>query len=167
MAEKQALFNHYIINAKESRERRQDISRSFYKQGLEPHFFTAVMGKELSNEERAKYDGSQGLLLPGELGCALSHLNVYKALLASDELYAYIFEDDIELANNFAQIFPGIDAFLRKETEPCIIRLVPYPEVHKDIVEIQPDIWLREELSGTGTFAYIINRAAAGHILYA
>lgn len=160
-----AVFNHYIINAVGSTERRQSIIETFRRQGLEPRFFTAIMGKELSIEERRKYDGSYGLLDPGELGCALSHLSIYQELLDSSEPYMYIFEDDIQLIDGFTKIFDGIHTFLMGHKKPCIIRLFPYPEVHRICFSIDSDVSILEELSGTRTCGYIINRAAAANIL--
>ena len=66
---KQGLF-HFIINATESTERRTKISQSFIQCGITPHFFSAIMGKDLSQAELATCVADKGLLNKGEIGCA-------------------------------------------------------------------------------------------------
>jgi glycosyl transferase family 25 len=79
--------------------------------GISFNFIDAVNGKDLSQDQIDDvYDESlsiaeigRGLTL-GELGCALSHLNIYKRMLDENIETAVILEDDIEITSDIHAI---------------------------------------------------------------
>ena len=73
----------FIINLKESADRRQYMIEEMKKTNLQYEFFDAVSGKDIKNIEEV-YDHEYavtkagGSLNLGEIGCAMSHLLIYK-----------------------------------------------------------------------------------------
>ena len=99
----QTYIKTYVINLPKDTERRIYITKEISKIAyLDIEFVDAVDGRELGKEKlsenfdfkKSKNYQSYDLLL-GEVGCTLSHLECYKKLLASDQEFALIVEDDI------------------------------------------------------------------------
>ena len=71
--------------------------------GFNPHVVGGTIGGELSAREyfqlaancRARYGN---WLSPGEIGCTLGHMSIYREIIASDEDISFVFEDDVDLA---------------------------------------------------------------------
>jgi glycosyl transferase family 25 len=94
----------YVISAKDNHERRAYMEKVLSDLDVQFKFFDAVMGKNLSNaeidkvydEEGAKnYKTSRRRLSKAEIGCALSHISIYKKIIEENLNNALIFEDDI------------------------------------------------------------------------
>ncbi len=94
----------YVISAKDNIERRRYMLTVMDKLDVDYTFFDAVIGGHLSNQELSEiYDEKEAVkhktnkrpLSKAEIGCALSHIGIYKEILTSDLDSALIFEDDI------------------------------------------------------------------------
>jgi glycosyl transferase family 25 len=94
----------YVISAKDHTERRQYITSVLGELDADFSFFDAVMGDQLSErelnevydeEEAVRHKTNKRPLSRAEIGCALSHIGVYKEILSNDLNNALIFEDDI------------------------------------------------------------------------
>lgn len=98
----------YIINLSKDIERRINIFKELDKLTcLDPELIEAVNGKELGQEKLSKlFDFKKSKkyltidMALGEVGCTLSHYECYKKLLASDQNYALIVEDDLGFIGN-------------------------------------------------------------------
>lgn len=98
----------YIINLPKDTDRRVNIFKELNKIScLDPEMIEAVNGKEQGREKLCKrfdFKKSQkylsGDIALGEVGCTLSHYECYKKLLASDQNYALIVEDDLGFIGN-------------------------------------------------------------------
>lgn len=72
--------------------------------------FNAINGKELNKSELIK-EGivtQKNTLLPGQLGCALSHISVMNLIKNQSEDYGLILEDDVIIPPNFDRIFKDL-----------------------------------------------------------
>lgn len=49
-------------------------------------------------------------MLPGEIGCFLSHYNLWESLIATGEEYALVLEDDVDLSADFAAVVADVVA---------------------------------------------------------
>ena len=104
-------FDHiYLISLKRSTDRHPVIKNTL--KGLDYSISWAVDGRDLNVNDlqkrglyhfhltkllKKRVGISAGGLSMGHLGCALSHVNVYKDILKKDYKNALIFEDDIEI----------------------------------------------------------------------
>jgi glycosyl transferase family 25 len=101
----------WVISLERSLARRHAISLHLTALGVPFRFFPAIDGNALSPEETAKsYNAEAGkrllgrALTPGEIGCALSHLELYRhqIRLGLDEVL--VLEDDVEPRPSFPEI---------------------------------------------------------------
>lgn len=103
----------FIINLKESTDRRQYMIEEMKKLNIQYEFFDAINGKNIKNIDKI-YDKETAIkvygreLKLGEIGCAMSHLLIYKKMLEENIEQALIFEDDIIIANDFNKVFSQI-----------------------------------------------------------
>jgi glycosyl transferase, family 25 len=90
----------YVINLARSVDRRAHITSELKKTGLNYELMTAVDGREVDLSDTALIDPSLPALtqfLPGTAGAALSHLSVYKKIVADGLNEALVLEDDVVL----------------------------------------------------------------------
>lgn len=160
-------FYHYVISAKSVTKRRQAQIERFAKWGMQPQFFDAIMGNQLSEEELDKLSATEGLLTLGEIGCALSHLGVYQKLLDSQEKCVYVFEDDAKVTDEFIKLQPKIQQFMEEQSEPTVLVLCTIIGHKKSMRKISPDVSIMKCLAGTRAYAYVLNRKAAENLLKA
>lgn len=114
----------YVINLPQSTSRRQTIEANLQQLGLDYEIFSAVDGRNLTLEQQAivktedqvclPMAGGRQLMVedklsPPEIGCALSHLQVYQRILDSCEDYACVLEDDIFLTPKFLEAIEGVN----------------------------------------------------------
>jgi len=104
----------FIINLPDSVERRDHMVRQMSALNCGFEFIEGVNGRNLTHEELKDYDRDLAIKNPigedhrdltaGEIGCAMSHLKIYRKIVAEDIEEAVIIEDDAVLAPEFAQI---------------------------------------------------------------
>ena len=164
--------NMKIVNLKRRTDRKETMTALFKDiEFADYEFVEAVDGKQLKPTTALKtvFEGNDFGSNVGFIGCALSHYNLWKALLASNDEYYVIFEDDVTLVPKFKEKFESLkknDAFKK-----CDYLLLGYSmfsanrEETKDVyvkessvLEIMP---LQSDLYVGGTFAYSINRNGA------
>lgn len=160
-------FFHYVISAKPMSERKKRMLERFAKWGMEPNFFDAIMGNQLSKEDLQKLSASDGLLTLGEIGCALSHLGVYRKLLESKEPCVYVFEDDALITDKFMELQPKIQQFMEKQTKPTVLVLCAINGRKKVCQKLNGQVSIMRSLAGTRAHAYVLNRLAAQNLLKA
>lgn len=164
----------YLINLKESTERKERVLKDISRYSLlDLEVVEAVDGKKLIEEENDfLFDRKRFIReyarepATGEIGCTLSHRECYRRLLASDNEYALILEDDVRF------IFPDdLELVLEKAAgmlpsgRSGIITLTSFrcyfPKKLKSVKNYSfYRIW-----SAQGTCAYLINRCAAKKLL--
>ena len=133
---------------------------------LNVEFLNAVDGRKFTEKERdSQFDMARCIkrygreLSGGEIGCTLSHRKFYRELLKSDQKYALVFEDDIHPIRDIS-ILEQFDLNKLLDTStPTVLYLSGdywFYKQNEPIVNV---------FSGLGTYAYMINRAAAQKIL--
>lgn len=106
----------YIVSLKNS-ERQLDIGKRILNVNYD--VIEAIYGKDLGetyletiNSQNWVIERYKRSLTYGEIGCALSHLKIYKKMLEEDIPWAIIFEDDISVKHDFYDaLMQKIDAF--------------------------------------------------------
>ena len=108
----------YVINLAKDKDRWRRIEASLLTLGISPIRIRAVDGvnrnsliRRLIKRDFATKDWA---LTPGEIGCALSHISVWKKVLHGG-LVAIILEDDVEIVPSFKQFyFNDLPLFLQR-----------------------------------------------------
>lgn len=158
---------HFILNATSSEDRRKLMIEEFKKINIpEPNFFPAIMGNKLSEEELNQLVNKSCTLTLGEIGCALSHLAMYREFLKTTEPSVFIFEDDIrftELVTN--DLLQQAKKFVDVQDKPTVLLLRPARFMLSKQLDLDNDVSIHKVKEVSTTFAYIINRAAAENIL--
>ena len=105
----------FVIGLPESTTRAARISRHLKRLGIPFSFIEATRGEELTPEElgrRVDVDAIEKRIgrpvSPPEIGCALSHVDAFKRLVASGRRSALILEDDVRLAASAGSVIAGI-----------------------------------------------------------
>lgn len=85
-----------------------------HRLGLSFEFFNAVDGKNISKNELEKVNFKSALelcghdLSLGEVGCAMSHINLYEKIISEKIERCIILEDDIYIHSKFREIIEKI-----------------------------------------------------------
>ncbi len=159
-----------VVNLKRSKDRRSYMQQQLDAYGVRYQFFLAVDGNALTPQQRACYSEEESLrymkrpLTNGEIGCALSHLQIYEKMVAEGIAELLILEDDAVIEKDF---FPII--FQRAQWAPADWKMLHFTNEYRNL-NISPhysiDSQKRYRLYRyidffIGTFCYIVNNETA------
>ena len=166
--------NFKVVNLTRRPDRKKAITTLFKDHNVKDYtFYKAIDGKELksTNELKKIFDGNDFGNRTGVIGCALTHLKLWKELIEdNDNNYYLIFEDDITLTQNkfnerlnslkpeFEKnelLFLGYHMFSNKRKEFETIYETISDETQLKIETINKELYIG------GTFAYSINKIGA------
>ena len=101
----------FVVNLESSVDRREFIGSQLEKLDLLYEIFPAVDGRKVPQEELDEfYDGKAAIaffgreLTRGEIGCAWSHLNIYRWMVDNQIPEALVLEDDVILNQDLKEI---------------------------------------------------------------
>jgi len=106
----------FVISMTRSVERRRDVITHLNSLKIDFNIVDAVDGSSLSKDfigqtNEAALRGEIGRTLsPGEIGCALSHLGIYRTIVDEGGGPYLILEDDVELSRAFMEIIKRVDS---------------------------------------------------------
>lgn len=123
----------FVISLKRSENRRQVIAKKMHDAGLDYEIFEGEDGtlmdarllkdiQQNAKDYRRKYGRD---ILAGEVGAALSHLNLYKKIVAENIELALILEDDIDFDDNLVKLIKNIRE-VKKSLEKYELILLGY-----------------------------------------
>jgi len=165
----------FIINLEHEKEKKEMMRKQLEKFGLGHEFIRAVNGYELVDREiNKKYSQTKSIevfkreLSRGEIGCALSHLQIYKKMLDENIEKAIILEDDVTLCDEF----PSIVANLDNISVPYECILLGYDDHIKKDIFLYTSFWGNKKFINEfklyrfvkvalGTYGYIITNQGA------
>lgn len=105
----------FVINLNSSIDRRNRMERLLKETSLDWEIFPAFDGRNMTDSERdSLYDGAKSLknvrrqMSNGEIGCAVSHRNIYKKMISEAIPEAVVLEDDVELGKDFETVLSSI-----------------------------------------------------------
>lgn len=116
----------YVINLARSTDRRRHIISQLAKTDLSYQIAEAVEGRDLNVDDPLLVDPilrNDDLFRPGVAGCALSHLNVYRAILEEGRDRALVLEDDCILPSGIGPLTEEIASHMRG-AEVVTLRIV-------------------------------------------
>ena len=166
-------FKIYIINLKQSSERRKNIIDQIEKQNIENYeLIEAIDGNKLSEEElnHFTFKNKKNLnpwgpkLTPSQIGCALSHIKVYRKFIKSDYEYALILEDDAIFLKKFNS---DLKNFIYKNLKykKQILLLSELKEFLSDPIDKNEEYEIVNVTNAFFTHSYFINKKAAKSII--
>ena len=168
--------NIKIVNLERRTDRKQAMVSLLSQHEIGPYeFVKAVDGSilELTHEIAALFQGNDFGSRKGFIGCALSHLNIWKELVADKHhTYYIIMEDDIEWSPHYSnqkEVLASMCQYVASHAELDILHLGysmrRYNEHKKNEVHAEPIIPLDNSTFIGGTFSYIITKQGAKKLL--
>ncbi len=103
------MFTTFVINLNKDTERMSFMAQQLDQIGIKYRRHAAVLGKEYKYTKE-EYDEVLSIktngytMLPGEIGCALSHAQVLQKIIEESIPYTLVLEDDVLLPENFKAI---------------------------------------------------------------
>lgn len=163
----------FVINLEHSADRRAAMAARLDPLGIPYSFFKAVNGRELDTDNLPVYDRLRRRLFfgkdltKGEIGCLLSHRDVYRHMVDNNIETAIVMEDDVFIEPAFPQVIREIIA---SPVPWDIVRFLAYEKVQKigrDLYELplKPYRLARIPTSSGGAYCYMLNLRAAQRLL--
>ncbi len=158
------MINHYVLNLPESKDRQKLMNDEFKKIGIAPHFFPTVNGRALS-EKQKKELCINSALTDSEIGCAASHLEIYKDFLSTDEKSIFVFEDDVAIhPGTNPEILEGCQKFINSLVAPSVLMLRRRRRMGPKVGNAA-GVNIYKCFRSTSTISYLINRRGAAVVL--
>lgn len=164
----------FVVNLATATQRREAMTNLLARHEITPRWFDAVDGRVMSADELPKHFAADiaaqvyGPMSRSEIGCALSHLGIYRLMVEQGIASAVIFEDDIDLAPDVATLLDqgtGLPSIF-SANDPAMVQLTHVRRGYRfgarkidryEIVRPHGGVWL--------TSGYFITLAAARRIL--
>ncbi|WAC49564.1 glycosyltransferase family 25 protein [Asticcacaulis sp. SL142] len=153
----------YVINLDKDSQRLDFMTSNLTAAGLEFERFRAIHYTDIPPHCRPLADRLAACgLRPGEVGCTLSHVEVWKKIASGPDDFAIIFEDDVHITADFRAFCTGLDpdkgelAIHRLETFLARVTLKRTPAYRMGKRTAHQ---MLSNHGGAG--AYLINRATA------
>ncbi len=158
----------FLINLEKNQERLLAMDQQLRAFNLVYERVDAILGRALSSQAlkqvysrtRSALARGQGLKL-GEIGCALSHLKIYKRMVDEQIDCALILEDDLMLSKDFPNVVAQVEAFVDKR-EKQVVLLSNYDG---EVAECAQGICVAKEV--TCADGYCVTLPAARMLLHA
>jgi glycosyl transferase family 25 len=153
----------FAVNMKNDTERRRHIIAECVRLSLDMEIVDAVVGKNLSNAEIKEkvLDFENSGFTRGEIGCSLSHIEIYRRMTQENIEIALILEDDADISDTVHAALEEIAKFDEKNDKPAIYLLTKVEKYIKNLNVPLKTITLYRFHQGWYTQGYIINRKCA------
>lgn len=165
----------FVISLERAQQRREHITRHLGRLQMEFEFFDAVDGRALGEEQvRAVYDEEAarktfwGPLNRGEIGCALSHIGVWRIIVEQQLSHALVLEDDAVLdaaTPDILEALPGlmqpddVVVLVKTNRNTFFFRQAPLPAGRRLVYVNQPLYTATGYVLGPGAASRLIDRA--------
>jgi glycosyl transferase family 25 len=159
----------FIISLPKDRNRREYLGSQLEKLDVPFSIVNAVHGAALSADElAASYDRKKALRLfnrelsKGEIGCALSHITIYKKMVAENIPYALVLEDDANILDEDLAATLAKLAQLHPAQTPAAVLLSHVERYNANQkVQLDQNRCVYEAYRGVCAHGYFITKAAA------
>ena len=128
-------MNFYIIHLERDKKREANVSKISALLPGKVHIIDAVDGQDLKEDQLNQFVAKKNLFPPypfnlrkTEVACFLSHRKAWEEVIKSEEIGAFILEDDVEIDENFFR--NSLEIIERHASEFDFIRL-PYKNREK------------------------------------
>jgi glycosyl transferase family 25 len=157
----------FTVNLKNNAKRREHIINECNKYSLNVEIINAVIGKELSEAElkEAVFEYEQCDFTRGEIGCALSHMKIYRKIVEEQIDIALILEDDAILSDRINDALTDIENFDKKNNKPGLFLLTKVEKYISNYPKRLKHTNLYKFYKGWYAQGYVINRRGAEVLL--
>ncbi|WP_294910488.1 glycosyltransferase family 25 protein [Tatumella sp. UBA2305] len=155
----------FVINLPREVEKKQHITDECERVGLDVEIYNAVDGSSLSEDflRENVFDYENSFLTKGEIGCSLSHINLYKRIIDENLPFALIMEDDATFGNELVRFVSEFDnSTYVKDGIYLLTGDVSYVENRRETLSEFNIYPVRSAIRTTG---YIITHSAAKAML--
>jgi glycosyl transferase family 25 len=159
----------YVINLERSAERRAKVTANLDRYGVDYEIVTAVDGRDLDPAGKVA-PGFFDKFSPGEAGCALSHMAVYRKVLADGRECALVLEDDIivppeltAIANGIAKCLEGAEVALLNFDSAEVVQVSRIGAI--DLPATRQLVRPVDVRQPSSTAAYVITREACARMI--
>ena len=157
----------FVINLEKNTERMASIDRQLRQLGLVYERISAVYGKDLSVGERREvfsafrwWCAMGRPVAPAEIGCALSHYDIYRRMTEDESLqYCCILEDDIALSQEFNSTIKEVERWI-DPMKPQVVILNDHQNAYGGL-----SAGIHRSPGGTCADGYVLTRVAARNLL--
>ena len=152
-----------VINMEKSKDRWNRISRELEDLNVEFERFPAVVGKQLSEDEINQCTTLMARTIfctHASVGCALSHINIWKKFINSGEDFICVAEDDATFSEEFPKVLKDIPSIF-KQTDFDIF------ELYNDVITDGEPMYINNYYKivspnfGLATCCYILSKKGA------
>jgi GR25 family glycosyltransferase involved in LPS biosynthesis len=153
--------NIKIINLERRMDRKEEMTKKLKEQGITNYeFVKAVDGRDLTptNEIKEMFEGNCFFYRKAVIGCALSHINLWKRLVEDETSEYYtIIEDDVSLASSFSEKL-NIAVRKFKEEQADFLYLGAFSIKDQNVYANKLEIIKKEGDKCECTWGYIISK---------
>jgi len=159
----------YFINLDRSPDRLAYMTGVLEELGIDGERVAAVDGKALSEDEIAavyRFRPGTQYLDPGSIACSLSHRKVWERIVAADDDYALVLEDDVIFGRDAKPILADT-GWIPEGTELLRLETFRRHTVHarEPVATVGDRTIHRLHHIHNGTGAYIVSKDAAARLL--
>ena len=166
-------FKVYVVNLKSDEERKKNIIYEIKKQNIKNYeIIDAVAGNKLNKNElntltfknKNNINPWNSKMSPSQIGCALSHIKIYKKFINTESKYAFVLEDDAIFLKDFENKIKNliIKNFKYKKQ---IMLLSELKEFYPKAIDTKDNYEIVNVSNAFFTHGYIINKEAAKAII--
>ena len=157
------------VSLADEHARRDYMRRQLDACGLPYRFFDAVRidlargwPESYARQQRLRHSGVD--MRAGEMGCYLSHREIWKAFLAGDDELCLVLEDDVEIGPDFAAV---VNALCDDTRDWEFVRMTGvFPRTAFPLRRVAGEHFLVNYLAQpNGTQGYLLNRRAARRLV--
>lgn len=160
----------YLINLDKDKERLAATSQQLSQHGIDFERIPAIWGKDADPTPAAGAAKATGrALLPGEIGCFLSHRAAAEAFLATDKELGLVLEDDLIVTEHAAETLTAFARCAAQLTNWSVVNLAR-PVKHQ-FTQLPATLWdgpvplYRAHYMPVTTAALLWNRSGAKEFL--
>lgn len=161
----------FIINLERDTKRKQNILKQLEQNNIQNYEFIRAIDGQNGDLEYYSFDVIPDWIEPftskvmtkGEIGCALSHYNIWEKIINENIEYTLILEDDIILCDNFSQKLDNICSNILETENMDLLYLGRRPLNTNNETKINCNI-IKVKYS-YGTHAYIVTNRCAQKLL--
>lgn len=154
----------FVINLARSSERRVSIEQQLSLLQLDYEIVEAVDGSQLNYDEIVKHTKTLNYAVTsGEIGCALSHIKIYRKIVSNNIPFALILEDDAQLDYQIIQVMHHLKQ--KQNSYPTVTLLTEVSQyISKPRCILDQKLSIHSVLEASCSHGYIINNQAAKNL---